>query len=92
MERRERLEIEYFGAAREELTVRRIDPEHVFSALGYWYVVAWDHLSGAERLFRADRIRAIHDRFPDGLDPDFDGGLEELEHLFAELRLQLRNH
>jgi len=61
VERRERLEIEYFGAAREELTVRRIDPEHVFSALGYWYVVAWDHLSGAERLFRADRIRAIRE-------------------------------
>jgi len=61
VERRERLEIEYFGAAREELTVRRIDPEHVFSALGNWYVVAWDHRSHAERLFRADRIRAVRD-------------------------------
>jgi hypothetical protein len=39
-----------------------------------------------------DRIRAIHDQFPDGLDPEFDGGLEDLEQLFAELRLQLRNH
>jgi proteasome accessory factor C len=59
VERRERLEIEYFTAAREELTVRRIDPEHVFSAIGNWYVVAWDHLADAERLFRADRIRSV---------------------------------
>jgi len=59
VERRERLEVEYYTAARDELTVRRIDPEHVFSAIGNWYVVAWDHLADAERLFRADRIRAV---------------------------------
>jgi proteasome accessory factor C len=59
VEGHERLEIEYFTAAREELTVRRIDPEHVFSAIGNWYVVAWDHLAEAERLFRADRIRSV---------------------------------
>jgi len=34
----------------------------------------------------ADRIRAIYNRFPDGIDPEFDG-LEELECQFAELRL-----
>lgn len=54
-----RLEVEYFTGAREELTVRRIDPEHVFSAIGNWYVVAWDELSDAERLFRVDRIRSV---------------------------------
>jgi proteasome accessory factor C len=59
VERRERLEIEYYSAAREELTTRRIDPEHVFSAIGNWYVVAWDHLSDEERLLRADRIRSV---------------------------------
>jgi proteasome accessory factor C len=57
VERRERLEIDYFTASREELTTRRVDPEHVFSAIGNWYVVAWDHQADAERLFRADRIR-----------------------------------
>jgi len=61
VEQRERLEIEYFTAAREELTVRRIDPEHVFSAIGNWYVVAWDHHANAERLFRADRIRSVRE-------------------------------
>jgi proteasome accessory factor C len=58
VERRERLDIEYYTAARDDLTTRRIDPEHVFSSIGNWYVVAWDHLADAERLFRADRIRS----------------------------------
>ena len=61
VERHERLEIEYFTAAREELSTRRIDPEHLFSAIGNWYVVAWDHQSDAERLFRADRIRSARE-------------------------------
>ncbi|MDP8957266.1 MAG: WYL domain-containing protein [Actinomycetota bacterium] len=58
VEAQERLQIEYYSATRDELTTRRIDPEHLFSAIGNWYVVAWDHLAGAERLFRADRIRS----------------------------------
>lgn len=58
VEARERLEIDYYTAARDDLTTRRVDPEHVFSSIGNWYVVAWDHLSDAERLFRADRIRS----------------------------------
>jgi proteasome accessory factor C len=56
--RRERLEIDYYSASRDEVTTRRIDPEQVFSAIGNWYVVAWDERSDAERLFRVDRIRA----------------------------------
>jgi proteasome accessory factor C len=55
---REQLEIEYYSASRDQLTTRRIDPEHVFSGLGNWYVVAWDHLAEDERLFRVDRIRS----------------------------------
>jgi proteasome accessory factor C len=56
--RRERLEVDYYSASRDEFTTRRIDPEQVFSAIGNWYVVAWDGRSDAERLFRVDRIRA----------------------------------
>jgi proteasome accessory factor C len=58
-ERRERVEIEYYTASRGELTTRTIDPEHVFSAMGNWYVVAWDGKSDEERLFRADRMRSV---------------------------------
>jgi proteasome accessory factor C len=59
VERRERVRIEYYSASRDELTARSIDPEHVFMAIGNWYVVAWDHASNEERLFRADRIRSV---------------------------------
>ncbi|MGH2722949.1 MAG: helix-turn-helix transcriptional regulator [Actinomycetota bacterium] len=56
---RERLEIDYYAATRDEVTTRRIDPEHVFSAIGNWYVVAWDHRADDERLFRLDRIQQV---------------------------------
>jgi proteasome accessory factor C len=56
---RQAIEIEYVAISTGETTVRRIDPEEVFSALGNWYVAAWDHLSNQERLFRADRIRRV---------------------------------
>jgi proteasome accessory factor C len=55
----ERLEIDYWSAGRDELTTRRIDPLTVFFALGEWYVDAWCHRAGDERLFRVDRIRAV---------------------------------
>jgi proteasome accessory factor C len=68
----ERLRIEYYAASTAESTVREIDPEEVFLAIGNWYVVAWDHRSDAERLFRADRIRSVEptgERFaPRGLE------------------------
>jgi len=48
-------------------------------------------MTTTESLFfdTADRIRAIYDRFPEGIDPDFDNGLEDLEHQLAEIRLAL---
>ena len=52
-----RVRIEYHAASTAETSTREIDPEEVFFAIGHWYVVAWDHRSDAERLFRADRIR-----------------------------------
>jgi proteasome accessory factor C len=55
--RRERVEIEYYAASSTETSVRTIDPEELFSALGHWYVVAWDDRSDSERMFRVDRVR-----------------------------------
>jgi proteasome accessory factor C len=55
------LEIEYYSGSRDETSVRRIDPEEVFSALGNWYVVAWDHSAEDERTFRADRIKEVRE-------------------------------
>jgi proteasome accessory factor C len=53
------LEIDYYSFARDEMTTRVIDPWRVFHAFGAWYVAAWCHRAGAERLFRVDRVRAV---------------------------------
>jgi proteasome accessory factor C len=58
-EARERIEIDYYSASRDEVATRHIDPEQVFSAIGNWYVVAWDHVRDEERMFRVDRIREV---------------------------------
>ena len=52
---RRRLRIAYVAATGDR-TERRIDPEEVFSAMGRWYVAAWDVEADAERLLRVDRI------------------------------------
>ena len=53
---RERLEITYYSASRNEVTRRRVDPLGLFSAEGRWYVNAWCHLAGGVRRFRVDRM------------------------------------
>jgi proteasome accessory factor C len=55
----ETVRIAYYAQSSAETTEREIDPEAVFLAIGHWYVAAWDHRSNEERLFRADRIRAV---------------------------------
>jgi proteasome accessory factor C len=93
----ERVRIGYYAASTAETTEREIDPEEVFLALGNWYVVAWDHRSDAERLFRVDRIHSVErtgTRFePRGLAgagrPLYTRGDEDLEvriHLSPDAR------
>jgi proteasome accessory factor C len=55
----ERVEIDYYSFARDEMTTRAIDPWRVFHAFGTWYVAAWCHRAQGERLFRVDRVRAV---------------------------------
>jgi proteasome accessory factor C len=55
----ERVEIDYYTFGRDELTTRRIDPRAVFAAAGQWYVDAYCHRAGDERLFRIDRVRGV---------------------------------
>ncbi len=56
---RERVAIEYFAGSTGTWSTRDIEPEEVFSAMGNWYVAAWDVAADDERLFRADRIKAV---------------------------------
>jgi len=51
------VEIDYYAYGRDEHTTRVIDPHLVYSAEGQWYVAAFCHTAGADRLFRVDRVR-----------------------------------
>jgi proteasome accessory factor C len=55
----ERVEIDYYSFARDEMTTRVVDPWRVFHAFGAWYLAAWCRRADAERLFRVDRVRAV---------------------------------
>jgi len=49
------LEIEY-RSENNECTVRRIEAHYIMLSWPVWYIVAWDHLRAAQRIFRIDRI------------------------------------
>lgn len=55
----ERLEIDYYAFGRDALTTRVIDPHAVFATAGSWYVDAFCHSAGDDRLFRVDRVRGV---------------------------------
>jgi proteasome accessory factor C len=55
----EQVEIDHYSFARDEMTTRVVDPWRVFHAFGAWYLAAWCHRAGDERLFRVDRITAV---------------------------------
>jgi len=70
-----RVKLEYLSATRGELTEREVDPWGLIAALGRWYLVAWDRLTGEERMFRLDRMKSaemIDDAadVPEDFDPE----------------------
>lgn len=72
---RRRVALDYYSASRGELTTREVDPWGLIAALGRWYVVGLDHLSGEERMFRVDRIKtasttAVPASVPDDFNPE----------------------
>jgi proteasome accessory factor C len=69
------VELEYFSASRGVLTARTVEPWGLIAALGRWYLVGLDHLSGEERMFRIDRIKSVTLRDdPAPVPSDFDPG------------------
>lgn len=54
----ERVRIDYWTPARNEVSQRVITPRTVFTDRGHWYVSADDDQSGERRTFRIDRMRA----------------------------------
>src|SRR5690606_28482880 len=63
----ERVEIDYCSHGADALRTRLVDPRTVFHSSGHWYVEAFCHRAGDDRLFRVDRVRALRgtgERFP----------------------------
>jgi proteasome accessory factor C len=61
------LRITYYSASSDRTTERIVDPLHVFSSGGRWYLNAYCHHAGGGRHFRVDRIeeaRATGETFP----------------------------
>lgn len=55
-----RLHLVYYAHSRDETTERDVDPWALFLSGGRWYLVGWCHRVDDERIFRLDRIRAVH--------------------------------
>jgi proteasome accessory factor C len=51
-----RVRIVYWSAAADQPSEREITPRTVFVDRGHWYVIADDHRSSEQRIFRIDRI------------------------------------
>lgn len=61
MREHQRVEIDYFSAARDEVTTRVVEPLALFAVEGRWHLIAFCHKADAERDFRVDRVRAVRD-------------------------------
>ena len=54
------VKIVYVAAGSGEETVRVVSPEYLWQArAGHWLLTAHDHLRGARRTFRVDRIEEV---------------------------------
>ncbi len=68
-----RCEIDYYSYARDETTMRVVEPYRVTHNQGQWYLLAYCTAAEGERLFRFDRIRSFTQ-----LDSTFEPPAEEL--------------
>jgi predicted DNA-binding transcriptional regulator YafY len=55
------LELVYWTASRDEVGRRVVDPYHLTSVLGDWYLVAYCHLREDVRMFSPARIRSLRE-------------------------------
>jgi predicted DNA-binding transcriptional regulator YafY len=56
---RERLEIEYHGRRRDDLSMREVSPQRLTSYRDRWYLDAWCHKAKGLRSFSLERIRSL---------------------------------
>ena len=56
----EQIEVGYWAASSNETTTRVIDPWHVASINGNWYLFAWCHMRTEMRMFAVSRIQSVN--------------------------------
>ncbi len=59
LEEKVQLEIEYFSLSQNKSETRTIEPLHLFSEQGFWYLESYCHKVSDYRNFRIDRINSI---------------------------------
>ncbi|PKQ28533.1 MAG: hypothetical protein CVT63_02330 [Candidatus Anoxymicrobium japonicum] len=59
LEKGRNLEIDYYSFSRDDMASREVEPLSLLCARGFWYLLAWCHLSNDFRLFRIDRIASV---------------------------------
>lgn len=57
--KRQRIEIQYYGRGKNEITLREISPQRLIHYRDNWYLDAWCHVRDGLRGFSLDGIRAI---------------------------------
>ena len=83
---RRRLVVRYYAASRDEETTRELDPYHLASVDGQWYLVGHCHHRDEVRMFVPARIRAL-EATGATFDPPADFRIEDyLARSFAVLR------
>ena len=83
---RERVAIRYYSASRDEESSREVDPYHLASVDGLWYLVGFCQLRGEVRMFAPGRIRSMN---PTGVtfEPPADFRIDDyLSRSFSVLR------
>lgn len=53
------VELDHWSVREDAVVTRTVDPYAVAAEGGQWYLRAFDHLRGEERVYRLDRIRAV---------------------------------
>jgi predicted DNA-binding transcriptional regulator YafY len=89
----EQIEVSYWTASSNQTTIRVIDPWHVASINGTWYLFGWCHLRTELRMFAITRIQSIRstgelfDRPLDfSIDETIKGGFQMVSEPHAEVR------
>ena len=56
IDQRHQVELDYYAYGRDERSHRVVEPQRLYADQGQWYLAAFCHQAGGDRIFRVDRI------------------------------------